>query len=137
MFQLWDMEVSIVQPDSDTLRYTSTTCYTTYISPLVHVVQHGNTRNVKALLTTKPNINQHPDLQSKQSVWRLVEESVQSGDSDKLTRRILRQITNTVLQTATYREDVKMVQCLLGAGALLDTHEFGDTALQVAIKRTI
>ena len=104
------------------------------MSPLVYAVRNGNFKMIEALLDAGADINFVPGLECKQNTWSLAIEYAQKTEQNE-TRRYLRQITNTALQTAAYHGNLELVQFLLAAGASADTYHYGDTALQIAAKR--
>lgn len=112
-------------------------CCTAYISPLMHAASNGNIEMTKALLNAGADINFCAGHEYNQMLSKMVQ---QVGDfderkPDRTRRRFLRLIRSTALQTAADQENVKLVQFLLEAGALVDKYECGDTALQIAVKR--
>lgn len=109
---------------------------TTCISPLVHAAWNGNIPIMTAILDAGANLNVVHNLD-----WNSYEHHFLRGPKDgrqdwlfEALNCFRQQRCFTALQAAAHQNDVEPVRFLLRAGATIDTHDTGDTALQIAAK---
>lgn len=103
-----------------------------WLSPLVLAARNGNMAMIKVLLKAGADINVCVGDGNKQYLWDLLNSP--AIVEDRSFGDIVRQITNTALQTALYREHVELVRFLLESGASVNMHKYGDNLLQIAAR---
>ena len=109
---------------------------TSCISPLVHAAWNGNISIMTAFLDAGANLNVVPDPDWNSYDYRFLR-GPKKGRKDWLFKALncfRQQRCFTALQAAAHQNDIEPVQFLLRAGATIDTHDNGDTALQIAAK---
>ena len=130
--QAHEFEMNLDKITFDEFHRFRTSC----ISPLVHAAWNGNISIMTVVLDAGANLNVVPDFDWNSYEHRFLR-GPKDGHQDWLFEALncfRQQICFTALQAAAHQNDVEPVRFLLRAGATIDTHDNGDTALQIAAK---